>query len=102
MIVDDIVGITEKPRRLGRGQVNGVGMVPAGTFPTYVSRLSATVAKPTQADHAHRNLSALVGERRPPRLHDPRFGYRDQLAAARMRSGATLAAAGRSAESGFR
>jgi hypothetical protein len=37
--------------------------VPVGTFPTYVSRLSATVAKPTEADHVHQSISLRRRER---------------------------------------
>ncbi len=52
-----------------------------GTFPTYANRLLATVVDPTHADHVHRNLSTLSGERVPPRVHDPHLRDLDHLTA---------------------
>src|SRR5229473_2347665 len=51
------------------------------TSPTYLSRLSASVASLTRANHFGQHLSTFSSKGLPPRLRDPRLGDRDQLSA---------------------
>src|SRR5216684_6463257 len=68
-------------RRHGEAEqkVDGWGLL--RTSPTYLSRLSATVASLTQANHFGQNLSTFGGERLSPRLRDPHLADLDHLAA---------------------
>src|SRR5882762_1848809 len=68
-------------RRHGEAEqkVDGWGLL--RTSPTYLSRLSASVASLTRANHFGQHLSTFSSKGLPPRLRDPRLGDRDQLSA---------------------